>query len=270
MRFIRAYVSPIKMHLDPTALIVGNREIIVAYGMATSDLLRLKKALSDLNKFGLVLVDKKNDRFRFLVFGDVAIGIFPGFKEVTDEIGLPCSYDFQLKDISKLGDYRQLSKWITLKASERLDAENRVRVISSLLEKTRLWKVLGPSAIEIVEDLMWATDVFEPLHALTVIAKTTPLQIDISSLRNDLRKIGADLRLISDSGNRILERRKSKLTLMDCAKFLFTTSNYYFESKSSELSKFLGMPVHKLPSHFRGYLIVDDNYVKELKEASAR
>lgn len=270
LSFLRAYVRSIRMHFDPIGMIVDSGEIVVAYGMATSDLLRLKSSLSDLNRCGLILVNRKNDRFRFLVFREMVVAIYPGFKEAIEGIGLICGYDFQLKDIAKLGDYQQLSKWITLKETERLDAENRARAIGSLIERSRLHGVLGPRAIEIIRDLMWATNVFEPLHALTVIAKTIPSQIDVVSLRNDLRKIGADLIDSTHSTNRFLARRRSNITLMDCARFLFTSGNYYFESKSSELSKTLGMPTHKLPSHFRGYLIVDDTYVNKLIEASQR
>lgn len=268
MPFLRAYVRSIRMHFDPIGMIVDSGEIVVAYGMATSDLLRLKSSLPDLNRCGLILVNRKNDHFRFLVFKEIVVGIYPGFKEAIEEIGLVCGYDFQLKDIAKLGDCRQLSKWITLKESERLDAENRARAIGSLIEKSRLRRVLGSRAIEIIEDLMWTTNVFEPLHAITVIAKTAPLEIEIASLRNDLRKIGADLVDMTHSTNRILNRRRSNVTLMDCAEFLFQKSNYYFESKSSELSKTIGMPIHKLPSHFRGYLIVDDDYLDSLLQAS--
>ena len=270
MRFLRAYVKSIRMHFDPIGMILDSGDIVVAYGMATSDLLRLKSNLSNLNKCGLILVDRKNDRFRFLVFEEIVVAIYPGFKEAIEEIGLVCGYDFQLGDIAKLGDYQQLSKWITLKETERENARVRARAISSLIEENRLPKVRGRGAIEIIRDFMWATNAFEPLHALTVIAKTAPSQIDVVSLRNDLRKIGADLRDSTHSTNRFLTRRRSSVTLMDCAKFLFISGNYYFESKSSELSKTLGMPVHILPSHFRGYLIVNDDYVNKLIETSQR
>lgn len=263
MSFVRAYVAQIKMHFDPVAMIVDNREIVVAYGLATIDLLRLKNCLPDLNKCGLLLVGRKNTLFRFVVFKEVVVGIFPGFKELTDEIGLSCAYDFQLKDISKLGDYQQLSRWITLKETERLDAENRARVISSTFEKSRLRIVLGLKAIEIIENLMWATNVFEPLHAITILAKTKPLPLEITTLRENLRGTGLDLWYSSES-TKILLRKKTNITLMDCAKSLFSGSDYYFEAESSELSGTLGIPIDRLSSHFRGYLIVDDDYVNKL------
>lgn len=266
--YLRAYVTPIAMHFDPIAFVDDNGAIVVAYGMAAIDLLRIKKTLPNLNKCGLLLVARRNQHYCFATFREIIVGIFSGFKEVNDEMGLSCAYDLQLKDISKLGDYRQLSRWITLKETERFDAENRVRVISSLIRKSRLENVLGTKATEIIEDLMWASDVFESLHALAVLAKTEPFHVEISSLRTNLRNMGVDLRYMSHSNGRILVRRKSNVTLMDCARLLLPKDDYYFEVESSHLCEILNMSIDKLPSHFRGYLMVDDNYVERLRKAS--
>ena len=260
---------PLKMHFDPIAMITTKNEVVAAYGLAAIDLLRLKSDLHNLNKYGFLLVDRKDDHYRFLVFDEIVVCIFPGFKEVVDETGLTCGFDFQLKDISKTTDYYWLSRWITLKETERLEAENRWKLASSRLQKTRVGAVLGPESMRIIVDLMWVTDTFEPLHAIAILGKTDPLSLEISSLENSLSTIKAGLRYVPGSNNRILNRSKSTITLMDCAEYLFP-GNDYFEVETSELSKILGMPAYKLPSHFRGYLIVDDDYVNRLRRATVR
>jgi len=257
------------MHFDPIALVTAKNEVVVAYGLAAIDLLRLKSDLHSLNQCGFLLVDRKNDHYRFLVFDEIVVCIFPGFKEVVDETGLTCGFDFQLGDISKVIDYHMLSRWVTLKDTERLEAENRWKLASSTIQKTRVGTILGPESLRIIADLMWVTHAFEPLHAITIVAKTEPLSLEISSLENSLSMIRASLRYVPDSTNRILNRRKSTTTLMDCAEHLFPGNNY-FEVETSELSETIGMPIHKLPSHFRGYLIRNDNYVNRLRRASAR
>jgi len=261
--YLRAYVHPIRMHFDPIVMTTGYEEIVVAYGMATTDLIRIKTKLPNLNDYGLILVQRKDDIFRFLKIDELLICIYPGFKKASDDIGLSCAYDFKLQSISKLRDYEQLSRWVTLKGLERADAENRARVTRSLLEKTRIVDLLGPNAIETIIDLMWSTSSFEPLHAITIIATTKRLQLDFPTLREKLRKIGTDLRYVLDSENRVLIRRKSNVTLMDCAKFLFQNSNY-FEVSKRKLSRSLGISKSKLSSHLRGYLVVDDEYINKL------
>ena len=61
--------------------------------------MRLKGTLPELNQSGLLLVDRKKDRFRFLRFEEVVVAIYPGFKEAAEAVRLSVGYDFQLKDI---------------------------------------------------------------------------------------------------------------------------------------------------------------------------
>jgi hypothetical protein len=260
--YLRAHVDPIRKHFDPIASIVDN-DIIIAHGLATPDLMRVKSHLADLNQCGLLLVDRNADRFRFLRFEETIVGIYPGFKEATEGLGITVGFDFQLKDIPKGDDYEAFSKWITLKGSERLQAESLQKSTTSTLENSRLRRVLGPKAIEVVRNLMWESDVFESLHAISILAKVALENREISVVIDDLRKIGADLRHMADSTDRILFRRKPSVTLMDCAKFLFQKDNYV-EVGSVQAASILQMPIEKLSSHLRGYLIVDEDYVNNL------
>jgi len=267
MYYIRAHVDPIQKHLDPIA-VLGEDGVFVAYGLAANDFLRLKAFFSDLNKYGLILVDRKDGNFRFLFFNEVVVIIYPGFKEAIDAAGLSFGADFELKSISKMRDCEDMSKWITLGESERLQAENAAREINSSLRNSRLETLLGPRGVGVVEDLMWESSVFEPLHAVTIMAKSGSTKIDILSMRENLRKIGMDIRQMTGSTNRMLaRRRKSRATLMDCAKILFPISNY-FEAGLSQLSRTLGIQTDKLSSHFRGYLVKDEDYLQKLVEAS--
>ncbi len=68
---------------------------------------------------------------------------------------------------------------------------------------------------------MWEASVFEPLHAVVFLCKATSQNIEISDVIDELRKMGGDLQFMSNSTVRILRRKKSKMTLMDCARLLF-------------------------------------------------
>ncbi len=268
MPYLRAHVDPIRKHFDPIASIAGN-EIIVAHGLATNDLMRLKSHLTNLNNYGLLLVDRRNNNLRFLKFDKTVTGIYPSFREAAETLGLSIGFDFQLTDISLKNDYGDLSRWITLRGEERLRAEDLRRAILSRLETSTLPQLLGSQAIDVVEELMWESHVFEPLHAITIMAKASLKNDDLSVVINNLRSIRADLPFMAASEKRILHRKKSNITLMDCAKFLFTGNNYV-ERDMSEIAKILEMPIDRLSSHFRGYLIVDDEYVRRLFEVEKK
>jgi hypothetical protein len=267
MPFLRAHVDPIPRHLDPTA-VIGEDSVFTAYGLAANDLLRLKSYFREMNKYGLILVDRKDDAFRFLYFSEVVVIIYPGFRLAIEEIGLSFGADLRLEDISKMNDCEDMSKWITLSASERLGAENVARTINLKLRSSKVETLLGPSGMRVIDSLMWESSVFEPLHAITLLAKSEPLRIDIQSLQENLKGMGMDVRQMSGSTDRMLaRRRKSRATLMDCAKMLFSSENY-FEARAMEVSKALGIQVNELSGHFRGYLVRDDEYLKKLVEAS--
>ena len=51
---------------------------------------------------------------------------------------------------------------------------------------------------------------------------------------------------------------------MDVACHIFSP-NHYFEVKEVDLANVLGMPVDKLSSHFRGYLIMNDADVRRIQ-----
>lgn len=259
-------MDAIRRHFDPIAALVDNN-VVITYGLAASDFMRLVSHFSKLSQYGLVLVDRRNSKFRFLVFKEIVIGVYTGFRETMEEMGLSFAFDFQLKDLSKLDDCESMSKWVTLKDLDKLKAESLARSINTILKMSRLEGVLGPRAIEVIRDLMWETNAFEPLHAANIIARANLANMDLYSLTSDLRNIGVDLRHMANSKNRVLFRKKSRMTLMDCARFLFSEDNYC-EAESSKLSRSLGIPENKLSSHFRGYLIVDEEYVKRLFEAS--
>lgn len=262
VKYVRAHVDPIKRHFDPIVVVSGN-DLIVAHGLASSDLMRLKGSLSEFNQSGLLLVDRKNDRFRFLRFEEIVVAIYPGFREAAEAVRLSVGFDFQLKDIAKINDCASMSKWITLKGFEKISAENAAKAIVPMLENSRLPKVVGPRWWDVIQNLMWEASVFEPLHAVVLLCRTTSENIEISSVIDKLRAMGADLQFMSNSTDRILRRRKSKMTLMDCASLLFPKDNY-FEVELSEAAKVLNMPADRLSSHFRGYLIVTDEYVRNL------
>jgi hypothetical protein len=265
--YLRAHVDPIPRHLDPTA-VIGEDSVFTAHGLAANDMLRLKSYFPEMNKYGLILVDRKDDIFRFLHFNEVVVIIYPGFRMAIEEIGLSFGADLRLEDISKMSDCEDMSKWITLSASERLGAENVARAINLKLRASKVGSLLGPSGMRVIDNLMWESSVFEPLHAVTLLAKSEPLKIDVRSLQENLKRIGMDVRQMSGSTDRMLaRRRKSGATLMDCAKMLFSSKNY-FEAGLSEISKTLGIQSDKLSGHFRGYLRVDEEYVKKLVEAS--
>lgn len=266
--YLRAHVDPIRKHFDPIASIVDS-DIIVAHGLAVPDLMRLKNHLADLNQCGLILVDRDVNKFRFLRFEETVLGVYPNFKEAAEDLGLTIGFDFQLKDIPKKEDFEALSKWVTLKSVERYQAENLAKSTTLLLENSRLLRVLGSKAIKVIRDLMWESNAFEPLHAISVLAKVTLENKDISGMIKDLRNIGADLRYITGSTNRILFRRKPNITIMDCAKFLFSEGNY-IEKELSDTANILRKPVEKLSSHFRGYLIVGEDYVNNLFESGSQ
>ncbi len=128
MKYVRAHVDPIKRHFDPIVAVSGN-DLIVAHGLATSDLMRLKGTLPELNQSRLLLVDRKKDRFRFLRFEEVVVAIYPGFKEAAEAVRLSVGYDFQLKDIEKINDCASLSRWVTLKSFEKISAANAANAI---------------------------------------------------------------------------------------------------------------------------------------------
>jgi hypothetical protein len=267
MEYVRAHVDPIQKHMDPTAVLVDDG-IVIAYGLAANDFIRLKGHFPQINKCGLLLVDRNDEKFRFLKFDEIVVIIYPGFRETLDSIGLTFGYDLKIEDISKRSDCIDMSRWLTLSDSEKLQADQAARTLTSALGKSRLLTVLGPKAIDVVEDLMWESSVFEPLHAATILAKAEPLKVDFSSLRENLKRTGADLRSMAESSNRILARkRRLKITLMDCAKFLFKPDNY-FECQASKLARVLNVSADKLSSHFRGYLIVDDDYLKKLQQVT--
>ena len=73
---------------------------------------------------------------------------------------------------------------------------------------------------------------------------------------------GADMRYMAAYA-RILDRNKKSITLMDCAKFLFD-DNTYFEVKDTDASEIVDLPIDRLASHFRGYLVKDEEYVNKL------
>lgn len=263
MAYLRCRVHSIGMHLDPTAIVLENGSVVVAYGVATSDLLRIKNALPNLNDLGLLMLQKLNDSYGFLAFEKMIVCIHPGFQLALDRIGLVCGSDFNLSDFTEAEDLEQLSRWITLKGKVRAQARNMAVSIRSDLLRTRLGNLLGPYAWEIVEDLAWATAPFEPLHASTFLAKNSvPIDVNIYSLQETLSKHKAHLRFLR--GNRwILSRKKKSVTLMDVARYIFPP-NHYFEVKEDNLVRALGMPTSKVSSHLRGYLVVDDAYVKRI------
>jgi hypothetical protein len=261
MQYLRAHVDPIRKHFDPIAAIMGD-DIILAHGLAAIDLMRLKSHLAELNKCGLILVDRKDTIFRFLKFDKLVIGINTGFREAIESTGLSIGFDFELKDIAKKLDCDDLSTWVTLKHTEKLKAESTAKSTKALLENSRLPEVLGAEWIRIIQDLMWETAAFEPLHAIVIMLKASLKNEEISTIINNLRDISADLRYLSTS-TRILYRQKSRTTLMDCANLLFGKDNY-FEVEASEASKALDKPIDRLSSHFRGYLMVDEDYLEKL------
>lgn len=267
MPYLRAHVDPIRKHFDPIASVVGN-DIIVAHGLATNDLMRLKSHLSILNDHGLLLVDRRSDTLRFLRFDKTVIGVYPGFREAYEALGRSIGFDFQITNVSLKNDYKDLSKWVTLKGEERLRAEDQRRTILDRLENSRLMQVLGPQAIDVIEELMWESHVFEPLHAIIIMAKASLKSDDLPTVIYNLRSMKANLHFMAASEKRILQRKKSNITIMDCAKFLFNSSNY-IEREMSDVAKILEMPIDRLSSHFRGYLIVNDDYVRSLFETGS-
>jgi hypothetical protein len=73
---------------------------------------------------------------------------------------------------------------------------------------------------------------------------------------------------MAETTNRILTRkRRLRITLMDCARFLFKSGNY-FECEALKLARVLNISADKLSSHFRGYLIVEDDYLKKLEQVA--
>ena len=263
MAYLRCRVHPIEMHLDPTAIVSENGNVVIAYGLSTSDLLRVKSSLPNLNQLGLLMLKKLNGHYGFLIFNKMLVCIHPGFRQAISQIGLNCGYDFCLHDLTAPNDLEQLSRWITLKDKVRAEARNAAYHIRSKLIDTRIDDVLRYDAVEVLEDLAWATPAFEPLHALTLISKTdTPLKSDFWSLKETLSKHKADLRFVR--GNRwILVRKRKSVTLMDIAHHIFS-SNHYFEVKEDNLARALAMPASKISSHLRGYLVIDDAYIKRI------
>lgn len=265
MAYLRCRVHPIRMHLDPTAIVLENGNVIVAYGVVNTDLLRIKSALPNLNELGLLMLQRLNGSYGFLAFEKMIVCVHPGFQLALDRIGLACGSDFNLSNFTEAEDLEQLSRWITLEGKVRTEARKTAVSIRTNLLRTRLGNLLGPYAWEIIEDLAWATASFEPLHALTFLAKNSvPIDVDIYSLRETLSKHKASLRFLG--GNRwILTREKKTLTLMNIAPYIFP-SNHYFEVKEDNLARVLGMPTNKVSSHLRGYLVVDDAYVKRIHD----
>lgn len=263
MSCLRCRVHPIEMHLDPTAIVSDDGNIVVAYGVSTGDLLRIKNALPNLNKLGLLMLKKLNGNYGFLVFDKMIVCMHPGFQLALNQIGLVCASDFSLSDFTEAEDLEQFSKWITLEGKIRAEARNTAHRARMDLTRTRLGRLLGSYAWEIIGDLAWATASFEPLHALTLLAKSsTPINLNIYSLQETLRKHNADLRFLG--GNSwILARKKKRVTLMDVARYIFPP-NHYFEVKEDNLARVLGMPKSKVSSHLRGYIVVDDAYVKRI------
>jgi len=102
MFYLRVHVDPIKRHFDPIVSLVDDN-LVVVYGLAANDLMRLRSHLANLNQYGLIMVDRDNDRFRFLKFKQSVVAIYPGFKEVAEVLGLSVGFDFELRETNPQG-----------------------------------------------------------------------------------------------------------------------------------------------------------------------
>lgn len=267
-RYLRARVHPIELHLDPT-VIVSQREnaAIVAYGVSTSDLLRVKSFLPNLNNLGLMLLKKLDSRYGFLLFDEMLVCIHPGFQSAIKQMNLHCGFDFRLEDLTGWNDLLELSRWITLKEEDRVRARKIGYDWVSGLVTNKVSSVLGSGAAEVLIDLVWATSAFEPAHALTFIAKGKLASGSNIRRPGTLQRHGATLHWVGE--RQLLLRKRKSLTLIDVACYIFSPE-HYFEVEEADLARALNMPTNRISSHLRGYLVVDEAYVRRIKKLRAR
>lgn len=262
-----ARVDRLSEHFDPAALILEDQKsVLVTYGVAAGGLRRLRTYLSELNKCGLMIVGnfEHEEAYEFLVFDEMLVCTYRGFKEALEELGTSLGYDTEIEEWNKLWAFESLADWVTLDGNTRRKAKKAIDYIKVRLLSDKVVRILGPDADDVLADLTYYIDSFEAQHAIAFIAKGELSVKDIYMLKDLLAKHDFNLKLIGD-GRWVLERKSRKITLIDAVETIFAPK-HYFKVTIDKLAKFLGFPPHKVHSHLRGYSIKDEEYVKGLMQ----
>lgn len=271
--YVRARVTYIKDHFDPTAIFLTDEgAAVIAYGVSDRDLIRLKSYLPKLNEMGLILVQGHDDLYSFLAFDEMLVCTYPGFNSAIKEMGLSCGHDLDFSEWTKFWHLDSFKKWMTLTADMNKKARQLASDLYKKLLNDKIKKILGSDPELTLDHLSWTTDSFEPLHALIFLARAElKREVDPWSLENILSKYKLDLHEDQKyyPNQLILKRKKGRATLMDIAKEIFSPT-HYFEVNKKNLAKTLNKDIDKIDSHLRGYLAVDRKYLEDIMKKSKK